>query len=478
MIHWRVAKAGWPIASHAGTPRGGGEGLELNRRWWITVIVALILADLALITWVLYRRNGGGSLTLWVFVFALSSLVPLANLIGEATERLVDFLGDVSSGLLNATLSNVPELTICIFLLIHARNHFNVSSTVSADFDIIRGLLVGSVINNILLTLGLSVFLGALRHGRLRFDAGRAAGYASMLALAVVGLALPNLASAFSAQRSATDIANGEVLVSVLVSIILIVTYVVYIGTEIFGWGNYPKQTLAVNGSGSHPADEGHAEHGGRAEHEGHGEHGHEHNHEHNHEHIAEHKLLREQEEEAEREREESERRKHILMRQQYPRQFRLAVFGLAGVTLVTVLVAGILVSVTDNVVKDTPLTPLSVGLILFPIVCNLGEAAGSLRAALDKNMETAMSVAAGSSVQMPLFVTPLVVFASLIIAATGMAHPLTLIFPPAELIVVGLVTFVYALVNLDGETTWLEGLQLLAFYVMVAVTAFALPGQ
>jgi Ca2+:H+ antiporter len=73
--------------------------------------------------------------------------------------------------------------------------------------------------------------------------------------------------------------------------------------------------------------------------------------------------------------------------------------------------------------------------------------------------------------------VAPLLVFISLIIAAGSASHPLTLIFPSEVLIVAGLVTFVYALINLDGETTWLEGLQLLAFYAMVAITAFALPG-
>ncbi len=54
----------------------------------------------------------------------------------------------------------------------------------------------------------------------------------------------------------------------------------------------------------------------------------------------------------------------------------------------------------------------------------------------------------------------------------------LPLNFTPFILIVVGLVTFVYALVSLDGETTWLEGLQFLAFYAMIAVTALALPGR
>ena len=354
---------------------------------------------------------------------------------------------------------------------------------VSDDFDVIRGLLVGSVINNVLLTLGVSVFIGALRHGRLRFDAGRAASYASMLALAVVGLALPNLASAFAATRSGADRLHAQTVVSVLVSVILMLTYAVYIGTEIFGWGDKPAPALAAaaeGGAGAAPAVEAR---GGAGEH-GAGEHGaaHEHSEEHAEhqasEHIPEHKLLRELEEREERLREDLERGKHLLMRQQFPRRFRLALVGLAAVTALTVLMAGVLVTVTDQVIVNTPLTSLSVGFIIFPIVCNLGEAAGAIDSAWHHNMETAMSVAAGSSVQVPLFVTPLLVFISLGIAATGTGSVLTLIFYPAELIVVALVAFMYALVNLDGETTWLEGLQLIALYAMVAITAFVLPGR
>ncbi len=450
-------------------PQGRGD-LPVNRRWWVTGVVALILADLAIITWVLSRGNS--NLTLWVFVFALGAMVPLATLIGAATERLVPFLGDVSSGLVDATLSNVPELAIGVFLLIQARSFASSPAMVTTDFDVIRGLLVGSVINNILLTLGIAVFFGALRHGRLKFDASRAAGYASMLALAVVGLALPNLASAFATARTAADEQHAEVIVSVLVCVILMMTYVVYIGTEIFGWGEKAAPALATAGEDGHEA--------ATVEHEQHkatGREEHEESHGESREHIAEHKLLRELEEAEERLREATERDKHLQMRKQFPRRFQLAIVGLAAVSVVTVVMAALLVNVTDQVIVNTPLTPLSVGLIIFPIVCNLGEAGGALQSAWHRNMETAMSVAAGSSVQIPLFVTPLLVFISLAIAATG-GSVLTLHFLPAELIVVALVAFMYALVNLDGETTWLEGLQLLALYAMVAITAFVLPGR
>lgn len=95
------------------------------------------------------------------------------------------------------------------------------------------------------------------------------------------------------------------------------------------------------------------------------------------------------------------------------------------------------------------------------------------------KRMEEAMEVAAGSSVQMPLFVTPVLVFAGFFLALlTPGLEQFTLIFKPLELVTLGLVVFIYALVNLDGETTWLEGVQLAAFYAMIALTAFALPGR
>ncbi|HEX6122031.1 MAG TPA: hypothetical protein VFY89_02670 [Ktedonobacterales bacterium] len=445
---------------------------NVNRKWLILGNIALILAVLAVLMWFLNRQSG--QFTVWVFAFALGSLIPLATLIGAATERLVDFLGDVSSGLLNATLSNVPELAIGIFLLVHARRHLQDALSVHADFDIIRGLLLGSVINNILLTLGIAVFVGAWRHGRLHFDAGRAAGYASMLALAVVGLALPNLASAFHGDSNDTE---AQILVSVLVSAILIVTYIVYIGTQVLGWGERGTAPVAAEAHGGHAeavavtAGQHHAQHA-QHEHAGHGEHD-----EHG-EHISEAKRQRALAEEDERQQQEDEQRQHREMRARFPGRFRLLIVALVGVTAITVVVAAILVSVTDNVIRETPLTPLSVGLILFPIVCNLGEAAGAVQAARDRNMEAAMAVAAGSSVQVPLFVAPLLVFISLGIAWGGASQALTLIFPSEVLIVAGLVTFVYALINLDGETTWLEGLQLLAFYAMVAITAFALPGK
>ena len=180
----------------------------------------------------------------------------------------------------------------------------------------------------------------------------------------------------------------------------------------------------------------------------------------------------------ADEQEEEVEKKKRAELRRQNPYGVPIALVGLAIVTIVTVVVAVILVSVTDRVITNTVLTPLSVGLILFPIVCNLGEQASSVLNAWRNDMEGAMSVAAGSSVQVALFVTPVLVLLSYLLATGNVNLILVLIFQPLQLIVVGLVAFVYTLVSQDGETTWLEGLQLLAFYAMIVAVAFLLPGR
>ena len=417
-------------------------------RWTYIIAVALALAAVA--AWFLSRSGASlGSLEYWIFGLALVALIPLAQAINDITEGLAPYLGKITRGLIEATFGNMPEIAIGLFLLIKARES---AALLDTNFVIIRGLLIGSVINNTLLVLGVAVTAGALRNGRMRFNANQAAGFASMLALAVVGLALPTLAAGFARDHSdeAVDAA------SLIVGGILFLTYIMYVGASTFGWGekvrvNVKKEAATGEGKGEETEEEDELD----AE--------------------ARRRLAAEEAEEAREARASAGRR---ALRQKNPFIVPLGVVGLIFFTGVIFLMAYFFVGVTDQVIAQTPLTPLSVGLILFPIVCNLGELFAAVRAAWGNDMDGAMNVAAGSSVQVPLFVVPALVFISAILAGTSSGDVLTLIFNPIELIVVGLVTFVYALVNLDGETTWLEGVQLLAFYLMIGVTAFVLPGR
>jgi Ca2+:H+ antiporter len=425
---------------------------------WLNVL--LLAVPVALVAWFLDRQGPyAGQLTNWIFAFALLAVIPLATTIGGLTETLATYFGDRVGGLLGASFGNVPELAIGIFLLVHARVHAASPVVLQSDFEVLRGLLIGSVINNILFVLGSSIFVAALRNGRMNFSAASATGYTSMLALAVVGLALPTLATGLAENAGP----NAQVDVSIPFGIILIASYVAYIMSSVFDVGAHrkrastPKRAQQERG----PAEDALALTEGMPV-------------------LADdpaHETVLEKEIESEEATDDSEKIRLRQLRREHANDVAIAVVGLAIVTLLTVVIAGLLVSVTDNVIQNTPLTPLSVGLILFPIVCNLGEQAGSVVEAWRNRMEAAMSVAAGSSVQVALFVTPLLVLASFPIGGFATPLILTLIFRPLELIVLGLVCFVYALVSLDGETTWLEGLQLLAFYAMIVAVAFALPG-
>jgi calcium/proton exchanger cax len=147
-----------------------------------------------------------------------------------------------------------------------------------------------------------------------------------------------------------------------------------------------------------------------------------------------------------------------------------LAMLGIA--TVLTVVASVVMVSEMDKVIRGTALTPFFVGFILLPFITNAVEQIGAINAAFEAKMEETMAIAAGSGVQVALFVAGLLCLISVLVG-----NPITLVFSKIELIVVTLVTFIYALISLDGETTWLEGLQLIAFYLMVAATAFFIPG-
>ena len=188
-----------------------------------------------------------------MFALALVALVPLASLIGTFTDRLETYLGDRAGGLIGASFANVPELAIGIALLVDAHIHAQTPTTVTSDLEVIRGLLIGSVINNVLFVLGSSIFIAALRNGRMNFSAESAAGYSSMLALAVVGLALPKLAISFIPSDHPSQIASTELAISVPFGIILILSYVFYIAATIFKVGAHKQRKAALKEEGRGP---------------------------------------------------------------------------------------------------------------------------------------------------------------------------------------------------------------------------------
>ncbi len=116
-------------------------------------------------------------------------------------------------------------------------------------------------------------------------------------------------------------------------------------------------------------------------------------------------------------------------------------------------------------------MTPFFVGFILLPIASNLVELSGTISTALHDRLETGLAVTAGSAIQVALLVAPLLVLISHIIGLDSM----NLIFGKFILVIFALVAYLFQIITVDGETTWLEGLQLISFFaVMVIVSIFA----
>lgn len=144
-----------------------------------------------------------------VFVTACLAIVPLAGLIGRATDQLAVRAGPRVGGLLNATFGNVTEMIIAV-LLVRA-----------GEFEVVKASLIGSILGNMLLVLGASYLAGGLRFKEQRFSARAAGVHSASLMLAVAGLLMPAVFV-----LSAPDTAAQREVVSITVAAVLIVLYI------------------------------------------------------------------------------------------------------------------------------------------------------------------------------------------------------------------------------------------------------------
>src|SRR5688500_7471051 len=117
----------------------------------------------------------------WVFLTACLAVIPLAGYMGHATEELAKYFGPSVGGLLNATFGNAAELIITIFAIR------------AGELELVLASISGSIIGNILLVFGLSVFLGGLKFKRQKFDQDVAGTHTVMLILAVIAIYTPSL---------------------------------------------------------------------------------------------------------------------------------------------------------------------------------------------------------------------------------------------------------------------------------------------
>jgi Ca2+:H+ antiporter len=145
-----------------------------------------------------------------------------------------------------------------------------------------------------------------------------------------------------------------------------------------------------------------------------------------------------------------------------------ILILGLA--TVGVAIESELLVHAATEATHTLGLTQTFLGLIIIPIIGNAAEHATAVVVARKGKMDLALQIALGSSTQVALLVAPILVFAGVL-----MGRDMNLVFTPFEVMALGLATLVTAIITLDGESHWFEGVQLLAVYMMIAVGAFFL---
>ncbi|MGE0103508.1 MAG: calcium/proton exchanger [Blastocatellales bacterium] len=139
--------------------------------------------------------------------------------------------------------------------------------------------------------------------------------------------------------------------------------------------------------------------------------------------------------------------------------------------TSMVALMSEFLVGAVDEASKALGLTEVFVGVILVAIIGNAAEHSTAILVALKNKMDLALNIAIGSSMQIALFVAPVLVFASYLFGT-----PMNLLFTPLEVITIAVSVAIVALISQDGESNWMEGALLLSVYAILGITFYWLP--
>jgi len=150
----------------------------------------------------------------WVFFTAALAIMPIAALIVRSTEQLATYTGDAVGGLLNATFGNAPELIIA-FVALRA-----------GLLDMVRASLVGALLANLLLALGVAFIVGGARHHSQTYNAGAARLYGSTMLVAALSLMVP---SAFSRFLAPDETVRAESLLNIALALLLLAAYALYL---------------------------------------------------------------------------------------------------------------------------------------------------------------------------------------------------------------------------------------------------------
>jgi Ca2+:H+ antiporter len=327
-----------------------------------------------------------------VFFCAAVAIVPLASLIVHSTEHLAARTGPALGGLLNATFGNLPELIIALVALR------------AGLVEMVRASLIGALLANLLLALGLAFLLGGLRHHVQEYNPAAARMYASMMLLAAISMAVPSTFHRFlggAAPRHAGALDSG-------VAVVLLAAYVLYL---IFMLRTHPEVFAATQVEQS---DTGTAWSVARA------------------------------------------------------------TGTLVASSLGAAWMSEVLVGAAEATGHALAMSPLFIGMVLLAAIGGAAESGAAIAMAGKNKMDLSVGIAMGSSIQIALFVTPVLVLSSRLIAP----QRLTLSFSRVEIGALFLGVLIGTLVAGDGRSHWFKGVQLVAFYLILAAMFYLVPAE
>jgi len=342
------------------------------------------------------------------FFLSVAAVIPLAGFIGSATEELADRVGARTGGLLNATFGNTPDFLIGFFGIQRGL------------IPLVKATLVGALISNSALIMGLCYISAGLIHGKPRFRRTEAGHHSVLMLLAVAAVLFPSVAAmaVCGGIQCGTGAAAQQVqTLSIGIAAALLVAYAGYVVFAVIGLESWrgPRATIAPRkvAPGTWPA--------------------------------------------------------------------WLSVTVLLMATALLIPVVDILTGTVGAVTKVLGWTNVFVGIVIVANAGNMAEGYAAISAAIrrrgapggegeDSGLDLALGIASASSIQIATFILPLVVLLSLFF------HPMTLVFGWVEIAILGLMVLVFNYIAHDGESNWLEGLQLVVLYVMAAIVFYVLP--
>ncbi|MFC3748755.1 calcium/proton exchanger [Paenibacillus sp. GCM10012306] len=324
------------------------------------------------------------------FILSAVAVVFVAGFLGRATESVAHYAGQRLGGFLNATFGNAAELIIAFFLVKEGL------------FDMVKASLTGSIIGNLLLVLGLSIFAGGMKHKVQNFNVTLAGMNGSLMIVAVIALFVPAM---FFNTHSIT--AKDTDVLSLVVAGILIVSYIAWL---FFSMITHKKYLDDV-----------------------------------------------------------TDDRAEELPNEHPPAWSKgKSIMYLILATVMVAFVSEWLVGTLEALTERFGFSELFVGAFLVAIIGNAAEHSAAVLLAMKNKIGAAVEIAVGSSLQVALFVAPVLIFASYF-----MGNTMDIVFSTIEIVAIAVAVFIAKSITQDGATNWYEGLLLLGVYLILGVSFF-----